>query len=243
MAPALTGNDPKSLCAATASEMASRLGRVLAAFIAAHMAAAHAMAAVYAFASLAGNPAVLDHTDGTGSNARFFNPTSVAVDSAGNVYVADGGDHTIRKVTPGGVVTTLAGSSGQAGSSDGSGSGALFLYPYAVAVDASGNVYVADSGNNNIRKVTASGSVSTLAGAAGFAGSADGSGTAALFNMPQGIAVDALGNVYVADTNNSTIRKVTTSDGRLRRDRCLGAPLQPLWPGRGRGGKHLCCGL
>jgi hypothetical protein len=211
MAPALTGNNLKSLCAADASSIASRLGRALAGAIAAHMVSAHAMAAVYAFASLAGNPAVIDHTDGTGGNARFFNPTSVAVDSAGNIYVADGGDHTIRKVTSGGVVTTLAGSSGQAGSSDGSGSGAHFLYPYAVAVDASGNVYVADSGNNNIRKVTAGGSVSTLAGAAGFAGSADGSGTAALFNMPQGIAVDALGNVYVADTNNSTIRKVTTT--------------------------------
>jgi len=169
------------------------------------------MAEVYGFSPLAGNPAVLDHTDGTGTSARFFNPSSVALDSAGNIYVADGGDHTIRKVTSGGVVTTLAGSSGQPGSNDGSGSGALFLYPYAVAVDASGNVYVADSGNNNIRKVTAAGSVSTLAGAVGFAGSTDGNGTAALFNMPQGIAVDAAGNVYVADTNNSTIRKVAST--------------------------------
>jgi sugar lactone lactonase YvrE len=172
---------------------------------------AAARASVYAFAPLAGNAVVLDHTDGTGSNARFFNPTSAAVDSAGNVYIADGGDHTIRKVSPGGTVTTLAGSSGQAGSADGTGSGALFLYPYAVAVDASGNVYVADSGNNNIREVSPGGSTRTLAGAAGAAGNVDGSGTSALFNLPQGIAVDSSGNVYVSDTNNSTIRKVTPS--------------------------------
>jgi hypothetical protein len=211
MAPALTGNDLKPRRGAKRIGTLFRFGRFMAAAIAAHILAAHAMAAVYAFAPLAGNPAVLDHTDGTGTNARFLNPSAVAVDAAGNIYVADGGDHTIRKVTSGGVVTTLAGSSGQAGSNDGSGSGALFLYPYAVAVDASGNVYVADSGNNNIRKVTASGSVSTLAGAVGFAGSSDGTGTAALFNMPQGIAVDATGNVYVADTNNSTIRKITST--------------------------------
>jgi hypothetical protein len=135
---------------------------------------AAARASVYAFAPVAGNAVVLDHTDGTGSNARFFNPTSAAVDSAGNVYIADGGDHTIRKVSPGGTVTTLAGSSGQAGSADGTGSGALFLYPYAVAVDASGNVYVADSGNNNIREVSPGGSTRTLAGAAGAAGNVDG---------------------------------------------------------------------
>jgi streptogramin lyase len=168
-----------------------------------------ARANVYQFAPIAGNAVILDHTDGTGSNARFFNPTSAAVDSSGNIYIADGGDHTIRKVSSGGTVTTLAGSSGQAGSTDGTGSGARFLYPYAVAVDASGNVYVADSGNNNIRVVTPGGSTSTLAGAAGVAGSSDGSGTSANFNLPQGIAVDSSGNVYVSDTNNSTIRKVT----------------------------------
>jgi hypothetical protein len=212
MAPALSENNDLIPFgrAAKNTGLAPRIGCLLGVATAARFLAPHAMAGVYAFASLAGNPAVLDHTDGTGTNARFFNPSAVAVDSSGNVYVADGGDHTIRKVTPGGVATTLAGSSGQAGSSDGSGAGALFLYPYAVAVDASGNVYVADCGNNNIRKVTAAGSVSTLAGAVGFAGSTDGNGTAALFNMPQGITVDSSGNVYVADTNNSTIRKVTS---------------------------------
>ena len=187
---------------------ASRLPwRAVAAASAALAIGSHAPAQVYSFAPLAGNPALLDHTDGSGTNARFFNPTAAAVDGAGNIYVADGGDHTIRKITAGGTVTTLAGSSGHQGSSDGSGSGALFLYPYAVAVDGSGNVYVADSGNHNIRKVTPGGSVSTLAGTAGSPGSTD--GTSALFNTPQGIAVDATGNVYVSDTNNSTIRKIT----------------------------------
>src|ERR1700722_2696198 len=109
----------------------------------------------YAFQIVAGNGVALDHTDGTGSNARFFSPTGAAVDSAGNIYIADVGDHTIRKVTPGGAVTTLAGISGQAGSADGAGTSASFLYPYAIAVDGAGNVYVADSGNQNIRKITA----------------------------------------------------------------------------------------
>ncbi len=186
------------------------LFRILAAAAAASaLAVPAALATNYAFAPLVGDANVLDHTDGTGANARFFNPTSAAVDGAGNVYVADGGDHTIRKISAGGVVTTFAGSSGQGGSADGSGSSALFLYPYAVAVDGSGNVYVADSGNNNIRKITAGGSVSTLAGNAGLTGSSDGTGSSALFNAPQGIAVDGSGNVYVADTDNSSIRKVT----------------------------------
>jgi len=191
--------------------MRARIGRVLGSAVAAQailLLAAPARADVYSFAYLAGDASVLDHTDGTGTNARFFNPSAVAVGPSGNIYVADGGDHTVRMVTAGGVVTTLAGSPGRAGSTDGSGSGALFLYPYAVAVDGSGNVYVADSGNQNIREITAGGSVSTLAGTVGVAGSTDGTAAAALFNLPQGIAVDASGNIYVSDSNNSTIRKI-----------------------------------
>ena len=208
---AMYKNALKSCAGMTFTGLTRCLGGALSLFATLVMlaSAAVAEAQVYSFAPIAGSPAALDHTDGTGGNARFFNPSAVAVDGAGNVYVADGGDHTIRKVTQGGAVTTLAGSSGQPGSSDGTGSGALFLYPYAVAVDGSGNIYVADSGNHNIRKVTPGGSVSTLAGTAGVAGSADGTGTAALFNLPQGIAVDGTGNVYVSDTNNSTIRRIT----------------------------------
>ncbi len=165
---------------------------------------------VFNFGVLVGNGAALDHVDGTGTNARFFNPTSAAVDSSGNVYIADGGDHTVRKIS-GGVVTTLAGSSGQAGSSDGTGSNARFQYPYAVAVDSSGNVYVTDIGDHTVRRITPGGSVTTIAGTVGVTGSVDGQGTNALFNSPQGIAVDISGNVYVADTNNSTIRKITNT--------------------------------
>jgi len=187
---------PQSKVATARAKRRPRLGRMMAAALVAVAFAARGSAATYAFAPLAGNASVLDHSDGTGTNARFFNPTSVAMDAAGNIYVADGGDHTIRKVTAGGVVTTLAGSSGQPGSTDGSGSGALFLYPYGIAVDASGNVYVADSGNQNIRVISAAGNVYTLAGTAGVTGSTNGTGVAALFNMPQGIAVDAAGNVY-----------------------------------------------
>jgi hypothetical protein len=170
-----------------------------------------ARAQSYTFSTLAGNGATLDHTDGTGSNARFFNPTGVAIDSSGTIYVADGGDHTVRKITAGGVVTTFAGASGLAGSADGAGGNARFVYPFAVAVDTSGNVYVTDVGDHTVRRITPGGLVVTIAGTAGVSGSADGVGTAALFNYPEGVAADAVGNVYVSDTGNSTIRKIAVN--------------------------------
>ena len=147
--------------------------------------------------------------DGTGSAARFNDPDGVAVDGAGNVYVADTFNDTIRKITPAGVVTTLAGSPGQVGSADGTGSAARFNDPEGVAVDAAGNVYVADTRNDTIRKITPAGVVTTLAGSPGQAGSADGTGSAARFDFPNGVAVDGAGNVYVADAGNDTIRKIT----------------------------------
>lgn len=149
------------------------------------------------------------YADGVGEAARFGGPTSVAVDSAGNAYVADCDNDTIRKITPGGVVTTLAGTAGLQGSADGTGAAARFIFPRGVAVDSNGNVYVADTLNFTIRKITPGGVVTTLAGTAGVGGSADGTGAAAEFSSPCGVAVDDDGNVYVADTGNCTIRKIT----------------------------------
>ncbi len=166
---------------------------------------------VYVFNTFIGNAVPLDHIDGTGNNARLLNPTGMAVDAAGNIYFADGGDHTVRKVTTTGIVTTLAGGSGLGGSADGTGTNARFVYPFALATDAAGNVYVTDTGNHNVRKITPGGVTTTVAGGAGITGSLDGTGTAARFSFPQGIAVDAAGTIYVADTNNSTLRKIAAS--------------------------------
>jgi sugar lactone lactonase YvrE len=141
--------------------------------------------------------------------ASFNAPWAVAVDSAGNVYVADSGDHTIQQVTPGGVVTLLAGQAGTPGTNDGTGSAAQFNSPTGVAVDGAGNVYVADENNHTIRKVTPSGTVTTLAGLAGKPGSSDGAGSNARFYYPEGLAVDSATNLYVADSLNTSIRKIT----------------------------------
>jgi sugar lactone lactonase YvrE len=161
--------------------------------------------------TLAGLPGSFGSANGTGSTARFNLPSGVAVDSAGNVYVADTGNSTIRKVTSAGKVTTLAGAAGKTGSKNGTGSAARFLYPSGVAVDSAGNIYVADTGNNTIRKVTPTGAVTTLAGLAGSAGYVNTNGSAARFSAPFGVAVDHAGNVYVADTRNNAIRKVTAA--------------------------------
>ena len=161
----------------------------------------------YSFSTLAGD-AGYGSADGTGSAGRFTNPCAAAVDRTGNLYVAEAGNHTIRKITPGGVVTTIAGLAGTAGSVDGAGSAARFASPAGLAVDSADNVYVADSQNHTIRKITSGGVVTTLAGSPGTIGSADGMGAAARFRFPSGVAVDSAGDVYVADLNN-TIRKIT----------------------------------
>jgi sugar lactone lactonase YvrE len=161
----------------------------------------------YAFSNFAvGGPG---SADGMGSAARFNFQIGAALDAAGNVYVADTGNHTIRKVTPAGLVTTFAGTAGRSGSVNGTGAAALFNNPQGVAVDTANNLYVADTGNHTIRKITPGGTVTTLAGFAGVSGSLDGTGTAATFYLPSSVAVDGAFNVYVADTRNYTIRKIT----------------------------------
>ena len=145
--------------------------------------------------------------NGLDTAATFNLPEALAVDGAGNVYVADNGNDLIRKVTPSGQVRTLAGN-GRPGKSDGTGSAASFNSPFGIAIDANGNLYVADSGNNLIRKITPSGTVTTIAGS-GAKGANDGAGSTASFNTPSGIAIDKLGNIYVADENNNKIRKIS----------------------------------
>lgn len=157
-----------------------------------------------------GNP-IGGSADGTGSAAQFNFPEAVAVDGAGNLYVADSHNNTIRKVTAGGVVTTLAGLAGHSGTNDGTGQDARFYKPGGIAVDGANNIYVADSDNDTIRKITPDGVVTTLAGVGLYYGNVDGTGTNAQFSFPNGIAVAATGNIYVADTDNSTLRQITTA--------------------------------
>jgi sugar lactone lactonase YvrE len=159
----------------------------------------------------AGVATVRGSADGDRATATFDYPSGVAVDGAGNVYVADYGNHVIRMISASGNVTTLAGTTGSPGGSDGVGSGARFKYPRDLALDASGNLYVADTGNHAIRKIAPGGLVQTWAGSTGNSGSADGGGSSARFNGPAGVSVDGSGNVYVADANNSTVRKITVA--------------------------------
>src|SRR5437764_614895 len=151
----------------------------------------------YTFTTLAGQ-ASIGSADGTGSAARFNHPFGVATDSSGNVYVADICNSTIRKTTPAGVVTTLAGLAGITGSDDGTGIAARFNYPSGVATDSSGTVYAPDSSNLTIRQTTPAAVVTTLAGLPANPGSADGTGSAARFFKPEGVATDSSGNVFVA---------------------------------------------
>jgi hypothetical protein len=157
--------------------------------------------------TVAGLPGNSGSADGLGGLARFDFPSGVAVDGAGNLLVADTENHTIRRILPSGQVSTVAGLAGASGGADGTGSAARFDAPSDVAVDLSGNLYVADTDNHTIRKVVPStGTVTTLAGLAGTAGSTDGLGSAVRFFSPTGIAADNSGNLYIADTNNDTVR-------------------------------------
>lgn len=169
---------------------------------------------VTTLAGLAGQPGT---TDGTGSAARFGYPTAIAADGAGDLYVADTTNHTIRKVVVStGQVTTVAGLAGQSGTSNGVGTAARFSAPYGVAADGQGNLLIADTFNHAIRKlVPSTASVSTVAGLPGVSGSLDDVGTLARLNEPRGISCDDGGNAFVTDTGNHTVRKIVLSTGQV----------------------------
>ncbi len=152
------------------------------------------------------------NADGNGVSARFAEPGGIAIDASGNLFVADTGNDTVRKVTPAADVSTYAGRQ-TSGFVNGAAATASFAQPAAVAADADGVLYIADTGNHAIRKLGPTGAVTTLAGS-GSAGFADGVGSAASFSAPSGVAVDGSGNVYVADSGNHVIRKVTPA-GRV----------------------------
>jgi hypothetical protein len=146
-------------------------------------------------------------------NSALNGLTGITIDSSNNLYVSATSNNTICKITPAGVITTIAGTAGSSGSTDAVGSAARFNSPIDIDIDAAGNLYVADRGNNLIRKLTNNSgtyTASTIAGTAGSSGSADGIGAAARFNAPTGLAVDASGNIFVTDTGNNTIRKLSS---------------------------------
>jgi sugar lactone lactonase YvrE len=149
----------------------------------------------------------IGYKDGAGAQAQFYVPTSLAFDSHGNLFVADKGNNLIRKITAAGEVSTFAGN-GSPGYSNGTATAASFNTPTAIAIDGSDNIFVADAGNNRVRQITSEGVVTTLAGS-GVAGFINTAAAGAYFNKPNGIAVDATGNVYVAEAANNAIRKVS----------------------------------
>lgn len=158
--------------------------------------------------TLAGTAGMVGSTDGNGAAARFGALAGLAVDGAGDVWVADADSHAVRKVTSAGAVTTVAGKPTDHGSNDGSIAEARFHFPVGIAVDDAGNLYVADAGNATVRKISAGGTVTTLAGSPGMTGTVDDTGPAARFRLPVDVAVDSDGNLYVADESDATIRKV-----------------------------------
>ncbi|ASU35653.1 T9SS type B sorting domain-containing protein [Mucilaginibacter xinganensis] len=145
-------------------------------------------------------------SDGAGAGAEFNGPGGIVIDAAGNLYVADSKNNRIRKITPGGLVTTVAGKF--VGSADGNGTSASFNNPTGITIDGGGNLYVADTFNNLIRKINPAGDVITLAGNGSTGSINSNTGTSASFNAPQNLTVDAAGNVYVTDSGNNLIRKI-----------------------------------
>jgi hypothetical protein len=167
--------------------------------------------------TIAGTASASGGADGTNSSARFNNPQGIAVDAGGTVYVADANNNSIRKITPDGtnwVVTTIAGQlgAGNSGHTDGTNGAARFWNPVGIAVDSGTNIYVVDSWNCTVRKLTPIGTnwvVTTIAGSYNSAGYADGTNGAASFYLPNGVALDGFGNLYVADSYKNIVRQIT----------------------------------
>jgi len=162
---------------------------------------------LFTVSTLAGSPGDSDHVDGNGSNARFVGPFGLALDDAGNIIVAD--NTVVRKVSPSGSVSTIAGSA-SIGDADGVGASALFSGLYHVAIHSDGTYYASSQNNAKVKKITPAGVSSTWVGSAG-SGYADGNASVAKIKDPQGIAFDELGNLLLADYGNSVIRKITSA--------------------------------
>ena len=157
----------------------------------------------------AGTPGTPGSGDGARATATFYNPAAIAVDASGVVYVADSGNHTIRRIDTQGVVSTWAGTPGQCGGVDGVGAAARFCGPLGLTVGPSGDVFVADTSTHTIRRIGAGGVVSTYAGVLNSPGLSN--GMVARFLNPRGLAFDAFGNLFVADTGNSLVRRITAA--------------------------------
>jgi sugar lactone lactonase YvrE len=160
---------------------------------------------VSTFAGQAGTPG---KNDGS-SAASFDSPSGIAISASGDLYISDTGNHTIRRITPAGVVTTVAGMAGQSGFADGAGTTARFNSPLGLAVAANGTVFIADSGNHIVRAIGPDRTVTTLAGRAENWATNDGVGDGARFNGLLGAALSVDGDIFVSDSNNHTIRKIT----------------------------------
>lgn len=166
--------------------------------------------AQYNVTTLAGDT-VTGSTDGIGTAARFSTPMGIAIDNQGSIFVADGSNHCIRKITPGGVVTTHAGQKGTSGFANSANPlTALFNFPYGIAINSSREMFIADVANNAIRRILPSGTVSTFCGSA-TSGHADGFGTAASFAFPMGVTVFQDTILFIADFSNNEIRKCSAN--------------------------------